>query len=351
MYLFKHGSFYHLQYKDLKGKWKRITTKKKTEDEAENFKQQFILKQQINNPSLTPKQVNQPCTNEYNYASLKLKILRNAEINLCQNSANIQIKVLNEFEKIAGNKLLSEITAFDVEEYKQYRSSHIEKATVNRDIVTLRTIFNLATKWKLMVDNPAKDVKKYRVEQNEIVCFEPYEIEKLTETLLKEPEFAYFNNIFIFALNTGMRLNEIVQMQWNNIDFKERKIVIRNKANFKTKTGKIRNIPINNTLLELLQRIKPNNVSPDYYLFGKGQFSYTKHYISRKFSQFVKRANINPNLHFHSCRHTFITNLVKNNVALTKVQKLAGHSNIQTTLIYTHLHIDDLRDAVETLNL
>lgn len=340
--LYQRGKYFHYQFKDETGSWNRVTTKKTTQREAELWVSRFLHEQSHKfQPQFKP-----PEQVTYTYSDLKEKIYKHCQSNLCMNSANIVYKVLHEFEKIVYHKLLNDINDDDIEDYKIQRQKEIQKATVNRDIITLRTIFNLAIKWKMINENPAQYTKKIRVEQKEIHVFEQEDITKLLNTM-NEENYSHFANITLFGLYTGMRLNEIINLQWNDVDLKDRKIIVRNKPNFKTKTGKIRHIPISDKLMEVIQKLIPKIYSSDELIFSntwKGV--YTKTYISKKFKHFVRKAGLNDVLHFHCLRHTFITKLLQNNVSIVKAQKLAGHSNIKTTLIYTHLNIEDLRSAV-----
>jgi len=76
----------------------------------------------------------------------------------------------------------------------------------------------------------------------------------------------------------------------------------------------------------------------------------TQKFISKKFKSYVIKSKINPDLTFHSLRHTFASWLVQRGVSIHKVSKLLGHSDIKVTEIYTHLKPDNLRNAVELLN-
>jgi site-specific recombinase XerD len=73
-------------------------------------------------------------------------------------------------------------------------------------------------------------------------------------------------------------------------------------------------------------------------------------FISKKFKKYVIKANLNPNLNFHSLRHTFASWLVQRGVSIYEVSKLLGHSDIKVTKIYSHLSAEDLRASVEKLN-
>jgi site-specific recombinase XerD len=52
----------------------------------------------------------------------------------------------------------------------------------------------------------------------------------------------------------------------------------------------------------------------------------------------------------HCCRHTYITNLQANHVPMELISQLAGHEDVSTTLGYTHISLDTLKEAVESLN-
>ena len=73
--------------------------------------------------------------------------------------------------------------------------------------------------------------------------------------------------------------------------------------------------------------------------------------MTHKFKSYVKKAEINPKLNFHSLRHTFASWLVQKGATIYDVSKLLGHSTIKSTEVYAHLRVDELRGAVERLNI
>ena len=68
-----------------------------------------------------------------------------------------------------------------------------------------------------------------------------------------------------------------------------------------------------------------------------------------KLNHLSNKANLNPQLKFHSLRHTFASWLVQNGVSIYTVSKLMGHSQIQTTQIYSHLRMADYENSVKQL--
>ena len=160
-------------------------------------------------------------------------------------------------------------------------------------------------------------------------------------------------NIILFGLYIGCRLNEILNLQWKDIDLKEKVIYIRNKEDFKTKTGKARMIPFGEKLYTVISKMLQldNNViklhSPDSYVFTKqDNGKYSDSYTTHRFKHYIRKAGLPEKYHFHCLRHTFITNCIESGINVNYVQVLAGHSELKTTLGYTHIGIEDLKKAI-----
>ena len=220
----------------------------------------------------------------------------------------------------------------------------VKVPTVNTYIRIIKASFNIAIKLGLIEKNVAKDYKKIKEDQTEKHTFSEAQFFKLL-TVVDNP---VMKEICYFGYYTGARLGEIINLQWNDLDLVNRVITIRNKTGFRTKTGRIRRIPIADKLLEVIKDM--NIEEPSEYLFKRqngGMFS--KEYATNAFIRYVKRAGLPKNLHFHCLRHTAITTMITKGIPIAAVQRIAGHANITTTLGYTHLMVDDLRNAMNSL--
>lgn len=114
------------------------------------------------------------------------------------------------------------------------------------------------------------------------------------------------------------------------------------------KSGKGRQIPINNRLDEVFRELRNINQLKSPYVFcnaNGGRFYDVKH----SFAGACRRAGIE-GLRFHDLRHTFASRLVMNGVSIKAVQELLGHADITMTMRYAHLSQDHLRDAVAVLD-
>lgn len=342
-----HGRFY-VYYRNEKGKRKAISTRTSFKNEALAFLIAFANKiNEINAtiPSSKPLKM---------FSELEHKISEYVLINYRKGTVKIYKNVLKNFVKIFGDKPLNQITNKEIEYYKSFRLKEVSPTTCNINLTTLKSIFNIGIKFGWCVHNPVKGIKKISIPQKERLSLNDKEIEKLlkevkTDTVMK--------NIILFGLYTGCRLNEILNFQWKDIDLKEKVIHIRNKEDFKTKTGKTRLIPFGGklyTVISKMMQVDKNVIkfhSPDAYLFSKpDNRKYSDSYTTHRFKHYIRKAGLPEKYHFHCLRHTFITNCIKNGINVNYVQALAGHSELNTTLGYTHIGIDDLKKAILAIN-
>lgn len=155
---------------------------------------------------------------------------------------------------------------------------------------------------------------------------------------------AWLRELVMFALNTGMRLGEIISLEWKGVDLFRKTVTV-----FKSKNKEMRTIPINETVFRILKnRVKVKSISG--LVFHSP--SHTKLCITsidHAFRKVLKRTGIE-NFRFHDLRHHFATQLVQSGKDLYKVQRLLGHKTPSMTQRYAHHYPESLRDAVEVLD-
>lgn len=334
MFIYRRpNGVYYLSY-EVAGKRKQVTTRARLKTDALKFLQTF--RQRCSpTPSGTPY-----------LKDLKTEVMRYAETNLAKWTRWLYRFVLENLIALIGDKPLALLRSNDIERYKEARLKTVSRTSTNIELRTLRATFNLAVKWNWLDKNPAKEVKLLSVEQKERLSFTDNEIERLLTHLECSP----IKNIVLFGLFTGCRIGEILNVQIRDIDRNDKVLTIRNKPDFKTKTGRIRQIPINQKLYDILMNEGNIFFSPETYLFRKQDGSrYGTDYISKQFKKYLRKAGLPEKYHFHCLRHTFITNLVRAGANIRFVQQIAGHSSLCTTEEYCHIQIDDLREAVSKL--
>lgn len=338
MFLNKRTGIWYLHYiNPLTGKKTTKSTKAKHKSDALKFLTEF-------------KENMKPKTRQITLNDLKTEVIKHVSYHVRRSTVDFYESAFKHMERLWGNILIKFITPDHIEKFKIYRlGMGVAKATVNIDFGSIRAIFNLAVQWGFLEKSPCKGIKKYQLDEKKRLAFTEKEIKLLLDNISE----IKFRNFVLVALNTDCRLDEILNLQWRDINFDDNIITISNKENFSTKTGKIRYIPISTFLLDLLSSIKPENLElcSNHYVVGKtNQFKYSKDYISSTFKKHLRRLNFPERYHFHCLRHTFITQLARKGVNIYDIKQLAGHSCIATTEMYMHSMRDDLRKAVDLLS-
>lgn len=337
-FLFKRGKYYHLQYFDkAEGKIKRISTERTNKNDALAFLMEFQGKIEIA-PSVT-KLLNDFIKEYQSFIEVNLSKQYLAEIKT----------TFKELLAFVGNIPLTKISSQILEQHISIvgtRSKHQAKKHYNN----LRSAFNKAIVWDYIDYNPLSKIKPPKVPSNNPLFISESELNLI---LNKEPDKT-LRDFYTFAFHTGMRLGEITNLKWNQVSFSDRIIKVINTDEFTTKGKKERVIPINQTLFPLLQKKLPQVVSiqNSNYVFNKKDLKFNNDYISKKFKKaLLKCKEINSKFHFHDLRHSFASNLVKNEVSIFVVKELLGHADIRTTQTYSHLTVDSLREAVKVLEV
>ena len=115
-----------------------------------------------------------------------------------------------------------------------------------------------------------------------------------------------------------------------------------------TKSGKARQIPINDRLAGVLKGVRRGNQLKSPYVFCDSQGRRFND-VKRSFASACRRAGIEA-FRFHDLRHTFASHLVMKGIGLKAVQELLGHADLTMTMRYAHLSQGHLQAAVSALN-
>ncbi len=215
-------------------------------------------------------------------------------------------------------------------------------ATVFLTIRMLSKMFNLAIKeWEWCNLNPVSKVTLGKP-NNEVDRWLTKDEEQ--RLLIVMPD--WIKEICLFALNTGMRQNEILSLKVHDVNLFSRTVKVA-KENSKTKEA--RTIPLNNIAIEILKKRLATPAISGYVFYQKTGKKIDQFSFATLFKHYVKKSGIT-HCRFHDLRHTFATRLIQNGVDIYKVSKLLGHRDIKTTQRYAHHYPESLRNSVEILD-
>jgi integrase len=259
----------------------------------------------------------------------------------------------NAPKKFFGQTRLKDITAETVLAYIRERSGRgIANGTVNREMDVARGVLKRAKLWHRFAD----DVKPLPARSNVGRALAPDEELRLLKIAASKPEWQTARLAAILALNTTCRGCELKGLQWRDVDYLGRAIVIRRS---KTAAGH-RTVPLNaaayQAILELRERaiaLFGDPLNPDWYVFfTKEGFSAADPYKPMLFGwrtawrRIAKEAGL-PGLRFHDLRHAAITKLAETQTPESVIRGIAGHVSEAMLRHYSHIRQDAMRRALD----
>lgn len=230
--------------------------------------------------------------------------------------------------------------------YEQFRKvKGVSSATVVKELGLLRTMFNIARKqWRWKVDNPVSDIKLPRVRNERVRYLSEDEYKRLFEAL-DSSEDKWLKPLITIAIDTGLRLCNICELKWSEVNFFSRMITIDADA---MKNDDYLGIPLTDRAFHILKDLRKTQCLSGHVFHDNGQILYDRK-VQRAFRKVLKKASIE-NFHFHDLIHTFASYLRQKGVDLHTISKLLGHKDLRMTKRYAHLNVDSLRSAISRLN-
>ena len=158
--------------------------------------------------------------------------------------------------------------------------------------------------------------------------------------------------IVVTVWSTGLRRSELTELKRASVDMDARRLTVVGKGDKQRRVPIPR--PLVETLTEYLAEIRPQLPGDDYLFANPNSQIGGAHYgrmskwtLSDLVSKHCKNAGVTSKINLHKWRHTYATTVLRKSGDLQAVQRLLGHSAIQTTLRYVHMVDDDLFTAVD----
>ncbi|HRH36522.1 MAG TPA: site-specific integrase, partial [Catalimonadaceae bacterium] len=242
--------------------------------------------------------------------------------------------------------------------YESYLKNHLGNSvnTINMNFKFLRKLFNDAYRQEL-IEHQVNPFLKYqmKLEKTERTYLAEEEL-KLIEAFQPTPgtRMELHRDMFVFAAYAGgIRISDLLQMRWAHFD--------GTNINFKImKTGTQLSIKVPNKGLEILEKYRPENPTPNAFLFPMlstslnmkdarevdSAISSATAYVNKNLKIIADKLGIEKKISFHISRHTWATRALRKGISIDKVSKIMGHAAIRETQIYAKIVSSELDKAM-----
>ncbi len=241
-----------------------------------------------------------------------------------------------------GDLRLTEVTPRLISEYKyKRRETEAKPATINHELKLMSHAFKLGiNEWEWVNINPVARVSREKV-NNQIERW----LTITEERRLLSASPMWLQEIITFAVNTGLRQSEILNLRWARVDLQRRTLTILEQKNNGKDT-----LPLNETVLEILKaRFKIRHIKTDHVFYSQVGTRLDAHNLMRVFRRAVKDSGIEK-FRFHDLRHTFATRLAQEGVDMYMIQRLGRWKTTAMVMRYAHHCPDSLRPGVAVLD-
>lgn len=256
------------------------------------------------------------------------KILRNK--NYADNTIKIYLSYINSFI-LFYNKDKYQLTLKDLNSYLlnyNYTSVSQQNQIINSLKLYYKYILNKSNLNLSKIERPKKNKKLPNIIDSNLIINKINSIYNLKHKC-----------ILSLMYSCGLRVSEVLNLKISDIDSKRMIIKINGSKN-----NKDRLVPINNKLIILLRKYYVN-YKPNIYLFnGKNTLKYSYSSCNK-----IVKKHLGDKYSCHTLRHSCFTHLLEIGINIKIIKELAGHSNIKTTEMYTHVSINTLKNIPSLL--
>ena len=253
------------------------------------------------------------------------------------------LKVFNKW--LAGKSLISVNSRHIQDYFSDRQKNNISSSTQARILTCFHSFYHYLLTNQLITKDPTEQLSQPKLEKKLPVFLNIQEVEKLLEAPSSSSLFGQRDRAMLELLySCGLRVSELINLSYHNINLKEEFIRIHGKGN------KERVLPMGEMAIDYLMQYETNarpvllknGQSDSYFLSNRGRAMSRQNFFYI-IKAYANQVGIDKPLSPHSLRHAFATHLVQKGADLRSVQLMLGHSDISSTQLYTHIQNAQLK--------
>ncbi len=268
----------------------------------------------------------------------------NIDLNYSENTIASYINDIDKFIEYYKNTNILKLKTTNIEKYINTLET-LAPSTVSHNISSLKAFYNFQIKMENIDNNPMDAIKPPKLGTHLPVYLTMEEVDDLLDIDITDAFTARNKAILELMYATGLRISEVITLEFKNIDFDDCIVRVMGKGN------KERIVPINDVAIQYLKLyideyrslLIKKNINNYLFLNNHGNMM-TRQGVFKMIKNYAELKGIKKNIGPHTLRHTFATHLLENGADLRIIQELLGHSDISTTQIYTHLTNETLHN-------
>ncbi len=244
---------------------------------------------------------------------------------------------------------IEEIKLSEVEHYlvASAKERGLTERTVARNLSALRSFFVYLQKQKIREDNPLEQMGAARRSCDAPTFFTIEEVDLLldsieTETLLGKRDRTIFELIY----SCGLRISEACDLKVGDYTKTTLRVLGKRNKMRLVPVGEVAATALNHYLAEVRPALVKARATEQTLFVGRRGKKLTRQAVFKRFQQYARPLGLEGKV--HTLRHSFATHLLAGGADLRSVQELLGHSDIQTTQIYTHIETSSLKQSYDT---
>lgn len=281
---------------------------------------------------------------------------------LAENTLRQYHSLFDDFERcFRGDKFVEDITLKDARRFIDWQLNEkvqfakarfrtdkkvgVSISSANSYLRTAKSAFEVLIAEGIIDDNPFRPISKIKDKKKPIETLSELELQELLKAFDKDWYVGFRDYVIVnVMLDTFGRINEICELKKEDIDYQKGTVTFT-----ETKNGSFRIVPISKKVQKLIKELNYETEEYDspYVFMSSHGTKLMPDAFRKNLREKVKETSITKRVHPHIFRHTAASMFIAEGGSIRALQKILGHAEITTTMIYSHMNDDTLKDQHE----